>query len=130
MPYFNIQVGRRHRKFLRFAFGGKAYQYKALPFGLALVLRMFTKCMDAALAPLRRQGIRELNYLEDWLILAHSRELVSYHRYIVLHHIRERNAIEEADCCDAEDIPVLGCQGLEEATSPTTKESHWRPCSG
>ncbi len=44
--------------------------------------------------------------------------------------IRERNAIEEAECCDAEDIPVLGCQGLEEATSPTTKESHWRPCSG
>ncbi len=88
MPYFNIQVVRRHRKFLRFAFGGKAYQYKALPFGLALVLRMFTKCMDAALAPLRLQGIRELNYLDDWLILAHSRELVSYHRYIVLHHIR------------------------------------------
>ncbi len=49
---------------------------------------MFTKCMDAALAPLRLQGIRELNYLDDWLILAHSRELVSYHRYIVLHHIR------------------------------------------
>ncbi len=47
---FDIQ---RHRKFLRFAFGGKAYQYKVLPFGLALAPRTFTKCMDAALAPLR-----------------------------------------------------------------------------
>ncbi len=48
---------------------------------------MFTKCMDAALAPLRLQGIRVLNYLDDWLILAHSRELVSRHRDIVLRHI-------------------------------------------
>ncbi len=85
--YFHIQVVQRHRKFLRFAFGGKAYQYKVLPFGLALALRTFPKCMDAALAPLRFQGIRVLNYLDDWLILAHSRELVSRHRDIVLRHI-------------------------------------------
>ncbi len=45
------------------------------------------KCMDAALAPLRFQCIRVLNYLDDWLILAHSRELVSCHRDIVLRHI-------------------------------------------
>ncbi len=85
--YFHIQVVQRHRRFLRFAFGGKAYQYKVLPFGLALSPRTFTKCMDAALAPLRLQGIRVLNYLHDWLILAHSRELVSRHRDIVLRHI-------------------------------------------
>ncbi len=85
--YFHIQVVQRHRRFLRFAFGGKGYQYKVLPFGLALAPRTFTKCMDAALAPLRLQGIRVLNYLDDWLILAHSRELVSRHRDIVLRHI-------------------------------------------
>ncbi len=85
--YFHIQVVQRHRRFLRFAFGGKAYQYNVLPFGLALAPRTFTKCMDAALAPLRLQGIRVLNYLDDWLILAHSRELVSRHRDIVLGHI-------------------------------------------
>ncbi len=85
--YFHIQVVQRHRKFLRFAFGGKAYQYKVLPFGLALAPRTFTKCMDAALAPLRFQGIHVLNYLDDWLFLAHSRELVSRHRDIVLRHI-------------------------------------------
>ncbi len=71
--YFHIQVVQRHRRFLRFAFGGKAYQYKVLPFGLALAPRTFKKCMDAALAHLRLQGIRVLNYLDDWLILAHSK---------------------------------------------------------
>ncbi len=86
--YFSIQVVQQHRKFLRFAFGGNAYENKVVPFGLAVAPRMFTKCMDAALAPLRLQGIRVLNYLNDWLILAHSRELVSYHRDIILHHIR------------------------------------------
>ncbi len=85
--YFHIQVVQRHRRFLRFAFGGKAYQYKVLPFSLALAPRTFTKCMDAALAPFRLQGIRVLNYLDDWLILAHSRELVSRHRDTVLRHI-------------------------------------------
>ncbi len=85
--YIHIQVVQRHRKFLRFAFGGKAYQYKVLPFGLALAPRTFMKCMDAALAPLRFQGIHVLNYLDDWLILAHSKELVSRHRDIVLRHI-------------------------------------------
>ncbi len=85
--YFHIQVVQRHRRFLRFAFGGKAYQYKVLPFGLALAPRTFTKCMDAALAPLRLQGIRVLNNLDDWLILAHSREPVSRHRDIILGHI-------------------------------------------
>ncbi len=29
--YFHIQVVQRHRRFLRFAFEGKAYQYKVLP---------------------------------------------------------------------------------------------------
>ncbi len=46
------------------------------------------KFMDAALAPLRLQDIRVLNYLDDWLILTHSRESVSHHRDVLFRHIR------------------------------------------
>ncbi len=87
--YFHISILPSHRKFLRFAFRGKAYQYRVLPFGLALTPRTFTKCVDAALAPLRLQGIRILNYIDDWLILAHSEQMAVRHRDVVLAHMKE-----------------------------------------
>ncbi len=46
--YFHVSILPTHRKFLRFAFWGKAYQYRVLPFGLALSPRTFTKCVDAS----------------------------------------------------------------------------------
>ncbi len=64
-----------HRKFLRFAFGGRAYQYWVLPFGLVLGLRL--------------QGIRLMNYIGDWLILAQSHQLAVWNRDVVLAHMKE-----------------------------------------
>ncbi len=87
--YFHISILPYHRKFLRFAFGGKAYQYRVLPFGLALSPRTFTKCVDAALVPLRLQGIRIMNYIDDWLILAQSHQLAVRHRDDVLAHLEK-----------------------------------------
>ncbi len=81
--YFHVSILPRHRPFLRFAFEGRAYQYKALPFGLSLLPRVFTKVVEAALVPIRKAGIRILNYLDDWLILAQLCE----HRDMVLSHL-------------------------------------------
>ena len=66
---------------------GQAYQYTVLPFGLSLAPRTFTKCMDAALAPLRLRGMRVLNYLDDWLIIAQSRSQLVEHRTMLLDHL-------------------------------------------
>ncbi len=74
---------------LRFAFERRAYQYKALPFGLSLSPRVFTKVVVADLVPLREAGIRILNYLDDWLILAQSRALLLEHRDMVLSHLSQ-----------------------------------------
>ncbi|KAI2662333.1 Transposon Ty3-G Gag-Pol polyprotein [Labeo rohita] len=87
--YFHVSILPQHRKFLRFAFRGEAYQYRVLPFGLALSPRTFTKCVDAALAPLRLWGIRTLNYINDWLILAQSEHMAVQHRDVVLAHLKE-----------------------------------------
>ncbi|KAI2662293.1 Transposon Ty3-G Gag-Pol polyprotein [Labeo rohita] len=86
--YFHVSILPQHRKFLRFAFRGEAYQYRVLPFGPALSPRTFTKCVDAALVPLRLQGIRILNYIDDWLILAASESLAVQHRDVVLAHMK------------------------------------------
>ncbi|KAL0201521.1 hypothetical protein M9458_004708, partial [Cirrhinus mrigala] len=86
--YFHIQIAPRHRRFLRFAFEGRAYQFKVLPFGLALAPRTFTKCINAALSPLRQSGIRILNYLDDWLVIAQSRDTLENHKCQLLEHLK------------------------------------------
>ncbi|KAI2645917.1 enzymatic polyprotein [Labeo rohita] len=78
--YFHVSIFPQHRKFRRFAFRGEAYQYQVLPFGLALSPHTFTKCVDAALAPLQLRGICILNYIDDWLILVQSEHMAVQHR--------------------------------------------------
>ncbi|KAL0152538.1 hypothetical protein M9458_052261 [Cirrhinus mrigala] len=48
--------------FLRFAYEGQVYQYKALSFGLSLSPCVFTTLAEGALSPLWEKGIR-INYL-------------------------------------------------------------------
>lgn len=87
--YFHIPIYPPHRKYLRFLFHGVTYEYKVLPFGLSLSPRVFVKCIEAALAPLRERGIRLATYLDDWLLLAGSREEAVNHTEIVLSHLRD-----------------------------------------
>ncbi len=87
--YFHVSILPRHRPFLRFAFEGRAYQYKVLPYGLSLSPRVFTKVAEAALVPLREQGVHILNYLDDWLILAQSQDQLCEHRDLVLSHLSQ-----------------------------------------
>ncbi|XP_030008050.1 uncharacterized protein LOC115431636 [Sphaeramia orbicularis] len=86
--YFQIPIWEGHRRFLRFAFDGKIFEFCVLPFGISLAPRTFTRCMDATLGPLRRQGLRILNYLDDWLICAQTEEQCHCHVQMLLMHIQ------------------------------------------
>ncbi|XP_039904084.1 uncharacterized protein LOC120744034 [Simochromis diagramma] len=86
--YFHVAIHPKHRQFLRFAFEGVAYEYLVLPFGLSLAPRTFTKCAEAALAPLRERGIRILAYLDDWALVARSGEQAETQLSLVLSHIQ------------------------------------------
>ena len=85
--YLHVPVRQAHRKFLRFAFMGMAYEYQCLPFGYSLAPRTFSKCVETALEPLRRQGKRILFYLDDLLILSNSEETARRDTMLVINHL-------------------------------------------
>ncbi|XP_058634818.1 uncharacterized protein LOC131542294 [Onychostoma macrolepis] len=85
--FFHISIYPPHRKFLRFAYQGICYEFTVLPFGLSLSPRSFCLCVEAGLAPLRISGLRILTYIDDWLIIAESKEKVLQDTGRVLAHI-------------------------------------------
>ena len=85
--YFHIPIYPPHRKFLRFGFQGKVYEYTVLPFGMSLSPRVFVRCTETALAPLRQQGIRVASYIDDWLLCASSAQEAAQITTRVLSHV-------------------------------------------
>ncbi len=86
--YFHISIYPAHRKFLRFAYQGTAYEFLTVPFGLALVPRTFTKCVEAALTPLRIAGLRVSGYLDDLLLSAPSRRQAGIYTNLLVSHLK------------------------------------------
>ena len=85
--FFHVSIYPPHRKFLRFGLDGEVYQFTVLPFGMSLSPRVFAKCTEAAIAPLRSLGIQLFTYLDDWLISADTREEARRHTEMVVSHL-------------------------------------------
>ncbi|XP_077395323.1 uncharacterized protein LOC144031774 [Festucalex cinctus] len=85
--YFHVPIAPRHRRFLRFAYKGRHWQFRVLPFGLSLAPRVFTRFVRAALAPLQSVGMKVLPYLDDWLLCAPSRAQVIRDTSDLLSHV-------------------------------------------
>lgn len=68
--YFLIPVRHQDRKFLRFSFQGKLFQYTCLPFGLSTSPHAFTKLMRPVVQHLRLKGLISAIYLDDILYIA------------------------------------------------------------
>ncbi|CAJ0963228.1 unnamed protein product [Ranitomeya imitator] len=74
--YYHVPIHPEFRKYLRVAvmIQGrlKHYQYRALPFGLAIAPRVFTKLMAEVMAHIREQNILIVPYLDDLLVMGSS----------------------------------------------------------
>ena len=86
--YHHIGIHPKSRKYLRFAIGGKVYQYRALPMGLTSSARIFTKVIKVVKELLQRFAIRFHQYLDDWLIRGRSRVEADRHT-ILVHQVAE-----------------------------------------
>ena len=71
--YYSLAVHPQHRKYLRFQFEGKLYEFTCVANGLRAGPRLFTKVLKVPLAYLREQkGISISGYLDDTVIISSS----------------------------------------------------------
>ena len=63
--YYSIPVMKEHRKYLRFLFNGRLYQFTCLPNGLSSCPRKFTKTLKPILTTLHKDGHIASGYLDD-----------------------------------------------------------------
>lgn len=72
--YLHVPIRPSHRRFLRFTYSNRHFQYRAMPFGLSSAPRTFTKLLATVAAFLRLHPIRVVCYLDNILILSSTRE--------------------------------------------------------
>jgi hypothetical protein len=82
--YRHIMIHPQFRKYLRFVFQNKVYQYRSLPMGITTAPRIFTRIIKCIKGFLQKQSVKLHQYLDDWLIHAKSREVVLYHTHKVV----------------------------------------------
>lgn len=66
--YFLININKYHRKFLRFMYNGRLYEFTCLPFGLCTAPYVFTKLLKPVIEYIRsKYNILSVIYLDDLL---------------------------------------------------------------
>ena len=78
--YFHVPIHPSSRKFLRFAFENKVYQFRVLPFGLNTAPQVFTRLGHTVTGYLHRQGISVIPYLDGWLVHHPNRQVLLRHQ--------------------------------------------------
>jgi hypothetical protein len=73
--YHHIPVATEFQPYLSFAYAGKYYQYRGMPFGVKHAPRIFTQVMRAAIREIRvKWSVRSILYLDDLLFLGREKE--------------------------------------------------------
>lgn len=70
--YFMVPIDIEDKKYLRFEYDNKIYQFNALPFGLTSAPFVFTKIGKQLVNWLRKKGVKVVIYLDDFLIFGET----------------------------------------------------------
>ena len=82
--YFHVPIHPSSRKYLRFAFENRVYQFQVLPFGLNTAPQVFTRLGHTVSAYLHRQGFSVIPYLDDWLVHHPDHQVLLRHQALLL----------------------------------------------
>lgn len=63
--YFSISIDEQFRKYFRFIWKGKIYEFLVMPFGLSSAPYIFTKLTKPIMAYLHARGLRSNIYIDD-----------------------------------------------------------------
>ena len=72
--YYTIPIKIEHRKYLRFTWKGKLYEYTCLPNGLSACPRIFTMLLKPIYAKLIELGYVVFPYIDDSFIIADTKD--------------------------------------------------------
>ena len=70
--YFSVPIFQPHRKYLRFLWSSRRFEFTCLPFGYSLAPRVFTKIFKPIMAYFRFLGFRVFIFIDDILLVASS----------------------------------------------------------
>ena len=77
--FLHVKVNEAHRQYLGFQYRGKFYVYNTLVFGLSCSPYYFHKLLRPVVGYLRStHNIRVCLYVDDWLLLANSKDITDH----------------------------------------------------
>ena len=109
--YLHVPIHPDHRKYLRFIFQGKHYQWKVLPFGISTAPWLFTRVTKPLVAYLHSRGINFHMYLDDCLITHRDPVVLKLHLDFALRVLGQLGwlvNLEKSDLTPSRDMIYLG----------------------
>ncbi len=82
--YYSVTIARKFRKFFRFRWQGKHFQFTCLPQGYSDAPRIFTKLLKPIFAHFRQLGIIIQGYIDDSLLISYDGVSMSDEIHLVM----------------------------------------------
>ena len=110
--YYHVGLHPSSRTFCGFEWRGQFYTYSVLSFGLATAPRCFAKIMNVLVRLWRRDGVRVIAYLDDWLFLTKRAEAIRLRDRVLSDCARAHVAINR-EKSTAHPVKVITHMGFE-----------------
>jgi len=72
--FFSVRVDPESRKYLRFIWNGKLFQFNCLPQGLSSSPRIYSKIAKPLFASLRKRGFHNSSFIDDAFLMGETRD--------------------------------------------------------